>query len=491
MRLTAEQQNALDLFGTGTSLAIEAGAGTGKTSTLRALAESTSRRGQYIAFNKAIVMEAREKMPRTVRSHTAHALAMASVGNRFRHRLNSERIKSWQLAQMLQVDSIGVQAPQGYKNISASYLAGLTMRAVVRFCQSADTEPQRRHVPIIEGIDHANPNGYKGGPNNDQVAAYLLPFVKRAWADVSSPTGKLPYRHDHYLKLWQLSGPKIGADFILFDECQDANPVMLAIVEAQTHAQRVFVGDSQQQIYSFTGAVNALQRIRDTGAPVSFLTQSFRFGPEVADMANRVLSMLDAELRLIGTDTIPSVIQPVADPNVILSRTNAIAVRNVLSAVREGKRVALVGGGSEIVSFARAAERLMEGGKVEHPDLACFDSWAEVQEYVTEDAQGSELRLMVDLIDDFTVPVILEALDTTVAENGADLIVSTAHKSKGREWGKVRLGEDFPEDPKGDFDEELRLLYVAVTRAKLELDIESVALLNEDKRRGELPLNLI
>jgi len=185
------------------------------------------------------------------------------------------------------------------------------------------------------------------------------------------------------------------------------------------------------------------------------------------------------------------VIQPVADPNVILSRTNAIAVRNVLSAVREGKRVALVGGGSEIVSFARAAERLMEGGKVEHPDLACFDSWAEVQEYVTEDAQGSELRLMVDLIDDFTVPVILEALDTTVAENGADLIVSTAHKSKGREWGKVRLGEDFPEDPKGDFDEELRLLYVAVTRAKLELDIESVALLNEDKRRGELPLNLI
>jgi superfamily I DNA/RNA helicase len=257
MRLTSEQQQALDLFSTGTSLAIEAGAGTGKTSTLRALAESTNRRIQYIAFNRAIVNEARSKMPRNVRSHTAHSLAMAAVGNRFRHRLNSQRIKSWQLAQMLGVDSIGLQAPQGYKNISSSYLAGLTMRAVVRFCQSADIEPTRRHVPIIEGIDHPNPNGYKGGPNNDRVAEYLVPFVRRAWKDVSSPTGTLPYRHDHYLKLWQLSNPRIGADAILFDECQDANPVMLAIVEAQDHAQRVFVGDSQQQIYSFTGAINA------------------------------------------------------------------------------------------------------------------------------------------------------------------------------------------------------------------------------------------
>jgi UvrD/REP helicase N-terminal domain/UvrD-like helicase C-terminal domain len=488
MRLTPEQQQALDLFTTGTSLAIEAGAGTGKTSTLLALAESTSRRGQYIAFNKAIVMEAREKMPRNVRAHTAHSLAMASVGNRFRHRLNSERVKSWQLAQMLKLSEIAVQAPSGYKSVSASFLAGLTMRAVVRFCQSADTEPTRRHVPIIEGIDQPNESGYHGGPNNDQVAAYLVPFVKKAWADVSSPTGMLPYRHDHYLKLWQLSDPRIGADFILFDECQDANPVMLAIVEAQAHAQRVFVGDSQQQIYSFTGAINALQRIRDTGAPVSFLTQSFRFGPEVADQANRVLAMLDAELRLVGTESIPSVVGPVDDPNVILSRTNAVAVRNVLAGIEQGKRVALVGGSSEIVSFAKAAEKLMEGRRSEHPDLACFESWSEVQEYVAEDAQGSDLKLMVDLIDDFSVETILGALDGTVQESSADLIVSTAHKSKGREWNKVRLGEDFPEDPKGDFDEELRLLYVSVTRAKLELDIESVTLLNDDRRRSFEPL---
>jgi superfamily I DNA/RNA helicase len=484
--LTVEQEQAREHFKTGTHLVIEAGAGTGKTSTLLALAECTSQLGQYVAFNNAIVQEARKKFPRNMRCHTAHGLAMAALGNQFRHRLNGPRIKSWDLAKMIGVSQMGVQAPSGWKSISESYLAGLTMRAVTRFCQSADEEPSRWHVPLIEGIDQPSPDGRKGGPNNKAVAQYLEPFVRKAWADVSRRDGKLPYKHDHYLKLWQLSDPRIKSDFILFDECQDANPVMLAIIEAQEHAQKVYVGDSQQQIYTFTGAVNALGRLRDSGAPVTFLTQSFRFGEAVAEQANEVLGWLDAELRLVGTPSIPSVVGDVASPNVILSRTNAIAVRNVLDAVREGKTVALVGGGSEITRFAQAAEKLMQGRRVEHPELACFDDWNEVLQYVAEDAQGSDLKLLVDLIEDFGTETILEALDSTIPEGRAELTVSTAHKSKGREWDRVRLAEDFPEDPKGDFDEELRLLYVSVTRAKLELDITQVRLLNEPGRSNRL-----
>jgi hypothetical protein len=49
---TAEQTKALELFATGTSLAIEAGAGAGKTSTLTLLGRSTTQRVQYVAFNK-------------------------------------------------------------------------------------------------------------------------------------------------------------------------------------------------------------------------------------------------------------------------------------------------------------------------------------------------------------------------------------------------------------------------------------------------------
>jgi superfamily I DNA/RNA helicase len=62
-----------------------------------------------------------------------------------------------------------------------------------------------------------------------------------------------------------------------------------------------------------------------------------------------------------------------------------------------------------------------------------------------------------------------------IREEDADVTVSTAHKAKGREWDAVQLAGDFPE-PEKQGDEELRLLYVACTRAKRELDIEAVVI---------------
>lgn len=468
---TDEQTAALDLFATGESLAIEAGAGTGKTSTLIHLANATDRRGQYIAFNKAIVTDAQAKMPSHVKARTAHSLAFGNVvaGTAFGDRLGSSaRMRSDQIAKLLDVRAVQVEG----KRLSPGYLAGVVMRSIVKFCQTADEEPSTKHVPYIDGIDVPK-DGIRTYANNDLVRQWLKDPLQKAWADIMDPEGQLPYRHDHYLKQWQLRGPKIGADFILFDEAQDANPVMVAIVAAQKHAQLVWVGDSQQQIYGFTGAVNALANVPADHR--TFLTQSFRFGPEIADEANQVLGMLEAELRIVGTDSISSIVAPVLDPDVILTRTNATAVREVLNAQTRGRSVHLVGGGNEIVNFAKAAQELMDGRPTIHPELACFDSWGEVQEYVEMDEQGAELRLLTRLVDEFSVPVILKALDRMPREDSAELIVSTAHKSKGREWKSVQLGGDFPDEVKGA--EELRLLYVSITRAQHELDIDNVPIL--------------
>jgi UvrD-like helicase C-terminal domain/AAA domain len=470
---TTEQRTALDLFATGRSLAIEAGAGAGKTSTLKLLAQSTDRPGQYIAFNKAIVVEAGEKMPGHVACNTAHSLAYRAVGKRYSARLrNSRRMRSDDIASRLGVTAMEITTQDGQrKNLSRTFLAGLAMRAVTRFCQSADSEPGDHHVPYVDGIDI--PPGAK--ENNRRVRQHLRRAIRAAWADLQNPNGSLPYRHDHYLKQWQLSNPRIGANFILFDEAQDANPVMTAIVAAQRHAQLVWVGDSQQQIYSFTGAINALASV--PADQRAYLTQSFRFGPAIAEVANRILGDLDADLALTGTDSIPSTVGPVEEPDVVLTRTNAEAVRTVLGARAAGRTVHLVGGGREIVAFAKGAQRLMDGERTDHPELACFDSWAEVQRYVAQDEQGGELRLMVKLVDEFTVPVIVDALDNMILEQAADLVVSTAHKAKGREWDAVQLAADFPPELEG---EELRLLYVAVTRARRQLDVTRVAYFMED-----------
>lgn len=142
-----------------------------------------------------------------------------------------------------------------------------------------------------------------------------------------------------------------------------------------------------------------------------------------------------------------------------------------------------MGGGGEVERFAKAARELILNGETSHPELAIFDSWSEVQDYVASDPSGSELALLVKLIDDNGVDAVLRAVANTVSEEDADLVVTTAHKSKGREWDTVRIHGDFP--PNRDSDSDLRLLYVAVTRARLQLDIEScgpaVAIINGER----------
>lgn len=474
---TSEQTHILELFLTGQSLAIQAGAGTGKTSTLVHIAENTEKVGQYIAFNRAIVDDSAQKFPRNVTCSTAHQLARQAVGHLYSRRLNnSRRLKSHELAGILRIDPLNVTTyTDETKTLSPSFLAGLVMRGIEKFCQSADREPSFRHIPHVDNLDAPSvPERPTSKAVNEFVGRQLEPAMQRAWKDIRRVDGALPFRHSHYLKMWQLSGPHIASDFILFDEAQDASPVMVDIIRQQAHAQIVWVGDSQQEIYGWAGAINALASVPSD--QTAFLTQSFRFGEAIADTANICLSALRAQLRLSGTPSIASEVGPVAEPHAILCRTNATAVREVLRYMRDGKRPHLIGGGGEIAAFARAARDLMNGRSTDHPELSCFDSWGEVTEYVEFDQQGSDLKLMVKLVDEFGVQVILEALDSQASEADSDVVISTAHKSKGREWRTVQLAGDFKDDPQG---EELRLLYVACTRAQITLDITLVKYLGE------------
>ena len=482
---TDEQSRVLEQFRFGDNLAVEAGAGTGKTSTLQLVAQSTSARGQYLAFNRAIVNEAKRKMPENLACDTAHGLAMRAVGRRYRARLDSStRQRGDHVAKFLDLGPLVITYGSQRKVLQPSLLASLVQRTITVFCQTADDEPDaRKHTPYVEGIDVPRSDGRRSYANNDRVRDWIASAVQTAWNDLQLLEGRLRFRHEHYLKMWQLSHPLLPVEFVLFDEAQDASPVMLDVVRRQTHAQLVFVGDSQQAIYEFTGAVNALAQV-----PASqrvMLTQSFRFGPQIATVANEVLAELGADLRLRGSDAITSSVGPLSDPQCILTRTNATAVNHVLDAQQQGRHVHLLGGGTEVVAFAKAAADLMAGRETWHPELACFSTWGEVQTYVEQDPQGSELALLVTLVDTYGVQTIIAALERMCPEEAADLVVSTAHKAKGREWDTVQMADDFP-DPRQSFEArmnpaaaapELRLIYVAATRAREALDVTRVSLL--------------
>lgn len=480
---TGEQQQAIDQFGTGSNLVIEAGAGTGKTTTLAMLARTTPRSGHYLAFNRAIARDAGRAMPQTVRCTTVHSAAAQALRRDPRQRavmdrLGGARVASSKVAKGLRLGHIVVDVPTAgaprTKVLQPAWQAGHITRAIRAFCQSADPGPGPHHFPYVHGIDAPGRS-----INNEALAKEMVPGLMRAWDDLSAPHGLLRYEHDHYLKQWALGAPMLGAEYVMLDEAQDASPVMLDVL-ARQGCQVVYVGDTQQQIYEWRGAINALGLV---DGPRTYLTQSWRFGPGIAAVANLVLRALEAKLRLVGAPHVHSTLyhgvagKPRPPADAVLCRSNAHAVNVVMQYQARGMAPHLVGGAEDILYFAHAAARLQAGEHVAHPELACFDTWAAVQDYVANDPQGSELAMLVNLLDEYGVQIVCDALDGTVAEDGADVVISTAHKAKGREWGAVRLGADFP-DNEGDEPlppEELRLLYVAATRARLGLDLSGCA----------------
>ena len=471
MKPTAEQEAVVEAALANRTLAVEALAGTGKTSSLVLLARAMRGRGLYVAFNRAIVADAKPRFPKNVDCRTAHSLAFREVGKLYTKRMDSPRMRSDEVARLLGCDRVEHRICD--LRIDGPKLAGVAMRTARRFEKSPDVGLLRSHVPRPPGFDDRG---------HAQLAELALPLAVRFWEDLLRPDGRLPFVHDTYLKIWQLSGPVIDADFILFDEAQDADPVMLDVVQSQSGARQIFVGDRHQAIYEWRGAVNAMRAIRVEQR--RWLTMSFRFGPAIAERANEYLARIDAAKLVRGHPDVASTVGPVPEPDAILTRTNATAVATAIEALERGRRPALLGGGGEVKQFAIAARRLQARQPVTHPDLACFDDWGQVQHFVAHDDQGSDIAMLVRLVDAWGPDTIIGVVDRCVDERAADLLVSTAHKAKGREWPKVRIAADFPtsrEEEVADGDaaatrkppspEEIRLAYVAVTRAKLRLDV--------------------
>lgn len=471
---TPEQAAIVAAFRTGKSLVIEAGAGTGKTSTLKMLAAAADdmrggRRGLYVAYNRAIADDAKRDFPQSVQCSTAHSLAYGAVGRNYRHRLNGPRVPARETARILRINE---PVKIGDLYVAPNQLARLAMEAVSRFCRSADPEPSGYHVPKKPGLD--DPDVLR------ELRAVITPLARRAWDDLRSTDGRLRFDHDCYLKLWALSEPRLPAGYVMLDEAQDANPVILDVVTRQKDAQLIAVGDRSQAIYGWRGAIDAMDQFP---AEVRLsLSQSFRFGSAVAREANKWLTVLGAELQLTGYHRISSMLARLENPDAILCRTNAEAMAQAMHSVKAGRNTAIVGGGSDIRKLAEAAVTLKAGAGTDHPELYAFRTWSEVQDYAENDPGGSDLKVLVQLIGSHGPDVIMDVIDRLCDERRAEVVISTAHKAKGREWNSVRIASDFREPKKTEDDEpgpipreDAMLAYTAVTRAKLTLDRAGLA----------------
>lgn len=469
---TDEQLSALNMAMTGDSFKIVAYAGAGKTTTLKLISENLRGRGLYLAFNKSIASEAQGKFPPNVKCQTFHSLAYRHVPRGITAKVSLPRLTPARLATELGLTAIEVERSfDGVKKsvvLTPAKLANIISEAIITFCKTSSAYPAPRHI---------TPPSWLSDADKVRLQELLYPAFEYRWLSSIDPRHSAGIGHDVYLKLWTLSNPIIPADFILFDEAQDADPLMMGAL-LQQNKQTIYVGDAHQQIYEWRGATNAMKRLP---YPATLLTQSFRFGDEIAKVANIFLKALQEEIPLKGNPAKHSMTARLLaneQKDAILCRTNANAMARLLAGQKMGHKVALQADSARMLRFCQGADSLKHG-KSAHgtPELAFFSHWGEVQEF-SETGEGSDLKTWVRLIEEHGTKTITSAINNLTTHSHADYVVSTAHKSKGLEWGRVQIDDDFLYDVNRQMvkisPEELRLLYVACTRGKDVLDVDGI-----------------
>lgn len=474
---TDEQAAVLDAVATGEPVVVEALAGTGKTSTLLMVADQLGgQRALLTAYNRSIIDDVKAKLPRHVKAMTNHGLAYRSHGYAYK---NAGKL-GVKLTPRVLTDAFG-WTDHTFGRLNAHGGAAAVIGTVNRYCSSDDDFLMQRHVVLPKSLDRLGEDERQG------ITATVHAMARQTWQSMQDVNDRLPATHDTYLKRFCIERTPVDTGVLLVDEAQDTTPAMLAwLVHQQRRAQVVIVGDSQQAIYGWRGAVNALANFpADQRAA---LTQSFRFGDGIAMLANRVLDQtLISPFRLRGLSGKNSRLGYAKQPRAILSRTNMGVLGHLLALATYDAtaRPTVVGGTAELAHLLRGCEQLMQTGQSSHPDLMGFVGFDDLVAY-SETEAGHEYRTLVKVMTQYPVQALTLILDRagSITEEQATVTLSTAHRAKGRQWSTVALDNDFPM-PKPEpsltsrdgYDvidlpeEEGNLMYVAMTRAQDLLDI--------------------
>lgn len=394
----------------------------------------------YLVYNKAAQLEAEGTFPENVDVRTMHSVAYGDLERSFRSKIG---------------DLFPVDIANAF---------------------SISQEQAMKVVDLLNrffGIESANIEDAAARRDSDLIVG----VAARAWEEMNDHRGKLVLPHDGYLKRFMLKDVRLKRwDTLLVDEFQDANPATAVVVQRQSHLRRIIVGDNNQSIYGFRGAVDAMEFI--TGERRT-LTHSFRFGASVARAANAVLAQKGETLEVVGRGGPSQVLfGPPPKEVMLLAQTNAQAIQ--AAAERQGEPVWFAGGLSAYrVRRIEDAYRLSrhQWREVSDREMRHFRSLNGLESYARE-TQSITLMAICGFVRTYgdETPRIIQDLRQRSVDRVEDarFWVSTAHKAKGLEFPHVALGgffdwEEYVEQRERRFTREmvenLNLLYVAATRA--------------------------
>lgn len=499
MELTKEQCDIINSTG---DIKINAVAGSGKTTTIIEYAAARPKESKilYLAFNKSVKLEAIRKFSdkglNNVKVETAHSLAYRHIVYDHSYKVKANGYNTNEIVELLKLRGTGEKHTE---YIVANHIK----KFIAYFCNSDKQKVQELNYLDVVSDKKARAFVTKYYDYIENQTRSLLSKMNK---------GEIEIIHDFYLKKFQLSGPKLEFDYILFDEGQDASPAMLDVFFRQD-AVKVVVGDTHQQIYSWRYAVNSLEK---AGFKTFQLSTSFRFSQDIANLAVEVL-----KYKKHINDRHKAVITGKGNfrelkTKSILARTNLGLLLRAIKYVTEKRNVKNIYFEGNINSYTYADEgtslydvlNLYNGKRhlIKDSLLKAMKDMTELNDYI-EKTEDLQLGMMVSIVSEYgnRIPGIINIIKKKHLDNDdrgkAEMIFSTVHRCKGMEYDEVHLVNDFMNEMKLEklikdkpaeeinptkLNEEINLLYVAITRAKNSIHIPDQLMPKEFPRSPQI-----
>lgn len=465
--------------GTGNAF-VDAKAGSGKTTTIVASLCRISSHGagdfvqrsiHFLAFNKAIAVSLKPRVPAHVRCSTIHSLGYSAL----RQVLNLSRdaVKSDKCRKMVwnAVDRDNPDMQQIIKLVSLAKNLG---------------------IGILSEIDdksvwHAMIRDYDLQIENPDAAVRVGQSVLRA---SNAKRDVIDFDDMIYLPLL-LNASFSPLDFIFVDEAQDLNAIQIEVIARCRHNETrcFFVGDPAQAIYGFRGAgkhviQDVIERFRCTILPLSVC---YRCGTAIISEAQKLVPSIEAwEESPVGSvrtlvEYRPETFKPGA---AILCRCVAPLVSFAFALLRHDVPCTIVGRdiGAQIkklIERMRATNLEDLKGKLDvwrDRELAVCDKEGSSPEWVYD--QYSCVMFFANGLDEDSrsITSLIAKVDLMFTETASSskVSLSSMHKAKGMEWDTVFILDRELCPSKWaklpwQQEQEKNLQYVATTRPKLEL----------------------
>lgn len=455
---------------------VEAGAGSGKTTTALEMVKGMRGRILMVAFNKSIERELSARAPAHLTVKTMHALGLQAIKAAYGRGVQIDGDRVWSL--------LKTKASPGAIRENMAFYQGVKKLISLAKGALAHTFEAIDRLADEFGLDL---NGRQAEAVNLAVSIISTQISDKKVAVVDfDDMIWLPVAHD-------LTMPKFDA--LVIDEAQDTNACQLEMLLrcGDEGARVIAVGDRRQAIYAFRGAdkravLNIIDRL---DAKVFPMMTTFRCGKAIVREAQAIVpdfrageSNPEGLVREIGISRVLSEVRP---GDMVISRTNAPLVSLCMAALAAGIRANITGRdvGASLVSFIK---------KLRAASIADLytklDAWVEKEiARLSAKIPVSESAIEATLDRADTVRVFAEGsespadlvnkIETMFSDDDESAIVTftSCHRAKGRERDRVFLLRDTfartrytrEGEPIPPSEEEWNLLYVGVTRAKNEL----------------------